>query len=126
MRKERNDLRTWSASGLVFLVPHCLRSFDLLLMSSPSPCLWVPVHAEDGSHGGYPVVMLLLLFAALGGRIRLLCCSCLLLLKVAEELQLVMTALLLVLALSAQRRKHSYCSRWGRDIEDWDQLLVQR
>jgi len=25
-----------------------------------------------------------------------------------------------------QRRKHSYCWQWGRDIDDWDQLLVQR
>ena len=53
-------------------------------MSSPSPCLRVPlvlVLAEDGGQE-YPVVMLLLLFADLGGRIRLLCCSCLLLLTV--------------------------------------------
>jgi hypothetical protein len=48
--------------------------------------------------------MLLLLFAASGGRIRLLCCSCLLLLKVAEELQLVMTAPLLVPAPSAEKK----------------------
>ncbi|KAL3610790.1 hypothetical protein D5086_001810 [Populus alba] len=59
---------------------------------------------EDLRPGGYPAAMLLLLFADLGGRIRLLCCSCLLLLKVAEELQLVMTAPLLVLAPSAEKK----------------------
>jgi len=42
----------------------------------------VLVLAKDGGRGGYPAVMLLLLFAALGGRIRLLCYSCLLLLMV--------------------------------------------
>ena len=62
------------------------------------------VLTEDGGRGGHPTVMLLLLLAALGGRIRLLCCSCLLLLKVAEELQLVMTAPLLVLAPSAEKK----------------------
>jgi hypothetical protein len=72
-----------------------------------SICLRVPlvlVLAEDGGREGYPAVMLLLLFAASGGRIRLLCCSCLLLLKVAEELQLVMTAPLLVPAPSAEKK----------------------
>ncbi|KAJ6858593.1 hypothetical protein NC652_041015 [Populus alba x Populus x berolinensis] len=78
-----------------------------LLVSSPSPCLRVPlvlVLTEDGGPKGYPAVMLLLLFTDLGGRIRLLCCSCLLMLKVAEELQLVMTAPLLVLAPSAEKK----------------------
>jgi len=28
--------------------------------------------------------------------------------------------------LPVHRRKHSYCWRWGRDMDDWDQLLVQR
>jgi hypothetical protein len=70
-----------------------------------SICIRVPlVLAEDGGREGYPAVMLLLLFAASGGRIRLLCCSCLLLLKVAEELQLVMTAPLLVPAPSAEKK----------------------
>ncbi|KAJ6913622.1 hypothetical protein NC651_015991 [Populus alba x Populus x berolinensis] len=83
LRNERNDLRTWYASGLVFLALHCLRLFGLLFVSSSSPYLRVPlalVLTEDGGRGGYPAVMVLLLFAALGGRIQLLCCSCLLLL----------------------------------------------
>ncbi|KAJ6888708.1 hypothetical protein NC652_029714 [Populus alba x Populus x berolinensis] len=42
----------------------------------------VLVLVEDRGLGGYPPVILLLLFAVLGGRIRLLCCSCLLLLTV--------------------------------------------
>ena len=90
-----------------FLALHCLCFSDLLLVSSPSSCLRVPlvlVLTEDGGPGGYPAVMLLLLFADLGGRIRLLCCSCLLLLKVAEELQLVMIAPLLVLAPNEEKK----------------------
>ncbi|KAJ7012040.1 hypothetical protein NC653_002207 [Populus alba x Populus x berolinensis] len=25
-----------------------------------------------------------------------------------------------------QRRKHNHCWRWGRGIDEWDELLVQR
>jgi uncharacterized membrane-anchored protein len=41
LRKERNDLP--SLLAVWFLVLHCLRSSSLLLVSSSSPCLWVPL-----------------------------------------------------------------------------------
>ncbi|KAH8510976.1 hypothetical protein H0E87_008494 [Populus deltoides] len=101
-------LRCLSSSSVQLLVQLVVLPFSStgFLFPPLSICLRVPlvlVLAEDGGREGYPAVMLLLLFAASGGRIRLLCCSCLLLLKVAEELQLVMTAPLLVHAPSAEQ-----------------------
>jgi hypothetical protein len=64
LRKERNDLP--SLLAVWFLVLHCLRLSSLLLVSSSSPCLWVPlvlVLAEDEGLGVTTLNLSLFLFA---------------------------------------------------------------
>ncbi|KAH8481214.1 hypothetical protein H0E87_031250 [Populus deltoides] len=46
------------------------------------------------------------------------CRSCLLLLEVGEELQMVMTAPLLLLAPGAEKKTWLLLGRWGRDMDD--------
>ncbi|KAH8510975.1 hypothetical protein H0E87_008493 [Populus deltoides] len=83
----------------------------LFLLSGVAALPFLLVCAVAGAVGGVAIFVYWLLVSSSfylpsgssGGRIRLLCCSCLLLLKVAEELQLVMTAPLLVHAPSAEQ-----------------------